>query len=133
MYKFGQRSLSRLSGVNPQLIECAKRALAKSQYDMTVPWMGGLRTEEEQNEIFKEGNSKCDGYKVKSYHQSGNAIDLIPVEKGYKNTRGLNHFARVMMSEWQSMLINGEAEGIMIWGGTFGSNSWDRPHFEVRK
>ena len=58
MFQFGKRSLERMEGVNAMLIKCAKIALSKSRYDMTIPWMGGVRTAEEQNAIFKEGNSK---------------------------------------------------------------------------
>ena len=133
MYKFGTKSQARMSDVNLQLVECAKRSLGKSKFDMTIPWMGGKRTATQQNDIFKEGNSKCDGYKIESFHQSGNALDIIPVVKGYKNTRAMNRFARTMLITWQEMLINNEAEGVMIWGGTFGSQGWDKPHYEIRK
>lgn len=139
MYKFGARSMRRLEGVNPQLVECLVRSLAESKYDMTIPWMAGVRTPKEQNDIFKEGNSKCDGYEKLSYHQIeaadngyGNAVDAIPVNGGYENTRALNYFSRLMMINWQEMIAEGIAEGVMIWGGTFGATSWDRPHFEIR-
>ena len=132
MYKFGERSYRRIEGVNQDLVNCAEIALSKSRYDMMIPWMGGVRTPEEQNAIFLDGNSKCDGYKIKSYHQSGNAIDLIPVDKKYKNTRGLNHFANLMLITWQELLIKGDAKGLMTWGGTFGSQGWDKPHFEIK-
>ncbi len=123
-----------MQGVNSLLIECTTRALFKSKYDMTIPYMGGRRTANEQNLIFKEGNSNCDGYKILSAHQSGNAIDVIPVIKGYKNIRAMNHFARLMLWEWQLMIAEGKAEGyIMEWGGTYGSNSWDRPHYGIKK
>ena len=139
MYKFGNRSLGRLKGVNPQLIECAKRALAESIYDMTIPYLGGLRTPEQQKDCFDRGASKCDGYNKLSYHQAeaadngyGNAVDIIPVDGGYDNTRALNYFARLMLLVWQEMLTDCEAEGVMIWGGTFGATGWDKPHFEIR-
>lgn len=132
MYKWGASSISRMEGVDLMLVECAARALARSKYDMTIPWMGGIRTDREQHDIFKEGNSKCDGYNIKSYHQSGNALDVIPVDKGYKNTRAMNHFARLMLEEWQKMLRAGEVDKVMIWGGTFGSQGWDKPHYEIR-
>lgn len=132
MYKWGAGSISRMEGVDLMLVECATRALKRSKYDMTIPWMGGIRTDREQHDIYKDGNSKCDGYNVKSYHQSGNALDIIPVDKGYKNTRAMNHFARIMMEEWQKMLRSGEVDKVMIWGGTFGSQGWDKPHYEIR-
>ena len=139
MYKFGKRSMQRLEGVNPHLVECAKRALAESRFDMTIPHLGGKRTPEEQKDCFDRGTSKCDGYIKLSYHQAeaadngyGNAIDVIPVDGGYENTRGLNEFARLMSINWQEGLISGEFEGVLIWGGTFGRTGWDKPHHEVR-
>ena len=46
-----------------------------------IPGTGGKRTAEEQNGLYKLGKSKADGYKRKSYHQSGNAFDIY----GYVN------------------------------------------------
>ena len=37
----------------------------------------GYRTAEEQNALYKKGRSKLDGYKKKSFHQSGNAVDFV--------------------------------------------------------
>jgi peptidoglycan L-alanyl-D-glutamate endopeptidase CwlK len=132
MFKFGKKSNERMEGVNPLLIECAERALAKSRYDMTIPWMGGLRTAEEQKSIFEEGNSKCDGYEKESYHQSGNALDVIPVgEMPYLNTTALNHFAQKMFQSWQEMIYQGEAKGRLEWGGLWGRSGWDKPHWQI--
>ena len=133
MFKFGNTSKRRSEYVNNDLVLCAELALSESKYDMTIPWMGGLRTDKEQNDIFKEGNSKCDGYDIKSYHQSGNALDIIPVQGKYKNTRALNHFANLMLCTWQKLLSEGKVKGIITWGGTFGSQGWDKPHYEIHK
>ena len=133
MYEFGTKSRERMRGVNPLLIECVDRALAQSKYDMTIPWMGGLRTAEDQKAIFDEGNSKCDGYDKKSYHQTGDALDVIPVGKEpYNNTRVMNHFANQMLNVWQTMIIEGKTTKLMRWGGTFGASGWDKPHFEIK-
>jgi peptidoglycan L-alanyl-D-glutamate endopeptidase CwlK len=132
MYKFGNRSKERAKDVNVVLFKCAEEALRRSKYDMTIPWMGGKRTAEEQEEIFKEGNSKCDGYEKVSYHQSGQAIDVIPVDGGYSNTRAMNHFANKMMEVWQEFIIKGISTKTMTWGGTFGRDGWDKPHYEIR-
>jgi peptidoglycan L-alanyl-D-glutamate endopeptidase CwlK len=133
MYNWGNSSKERMRGVNSLLIECATRALRKSSYDMTIPWMGGLRTAEEQNEIFKAGNSKCDGYDKKSYHQTGMALDVIPVGVDpYANTEVLNHFAKKMFEAWQEMIYQGAAKGLLYWGGHWGASGWDKPHWEIR-
>jgi peptidoglycan LD-endopeptidase CwlK len=143
-YAFGNTSLKRLEGVNPYLIECAQMTILESRFDLAIPWMGGVRTREEQNAIFKEGNSKCDGYKVLSYHQIeaadngyGNALDIIPAGPDpYNDFAKLNATGRLMLINWQELIFKYAREGVdigvMIWGGTFGSTSWDRPHFEVR-
>ncbi len=117
MYKFGSRSLKRLEGVNPDLLKCAEMALAMSKHDMTIPGYGGLRTAEDQKTIFDKGFSKCDGYNKKSYHQTGNAIDIIPVSGGYANDKGFRHFAACMFHTWQKLLKAGEVRGLLVWGG----------------
>ena len=134
VFYWGGVSKDRMKGVNELLIDCATSSLFRSPVDMKIPWMGGFRTASEQQSIYKEGNSKCDGYNIISDHQLGNAIDIIPVYKGYKNTKAMNYFAKIMLWEWQKLIAAGKAEGyIMEWGGTYGSQSWDRPHFGIKK
>jgi peptidoglycan LD-endopeptidase CwlK len=142
MFSWGNKSKERMEGVNPLLIECATRALAMSKHDMTIPGMGGVRTAEEQNAIFKEGNSQKDGFKKKSYHQSGNAIDIIPVQGGYTNDKAFRHFAACMFHSWQMMIFYGHddpgmkelvPDGLCLeWGGHW-SNFIDTPHWQIRK
>lgn len=148
MYYWGKRSLQRQEGVYPYLVECAAMTISDSRYDLTIPWRGGVRLAEEQNEIFKRGASKCDGYEVLSYHQPeatpenefGMALDIRPsgwrkMDKATLNRRA-NYIGRLMLTNWQELVYKYAQEGIdigvMIWGGTFGANSWDRPHFEIR-
>lgn len=134
MFKWGSKSLRFAQDVDNELFTCATRALAKSKYDMTIPWRGGVRTAEQQNELYNDGNSKCDGYKVKSYHQSGLALDVIPVgQNPYTNTRPMLSFAQLMFDEWADMRASGEACGDLHWGGLFGADGWDKPHYEVRR
>ena len=71
-----ERSLLRAKDVNPLLINLIMLAIKRTPIDFGVAWMGGMRTPEEQNQLFKEGYSKCDGYTILSKHQSGDAIDL---------------------------------------------------------
>ena len=148
-YKFGSRSKEEMAGVWPYLVECANRSLSKSKHDMCIPWAGGVRTPEKQNGIFKNGHSKCDGYKILSYHQAeasetgyGMALDIIPyikgkpVIEGYKHRKIQNYFARLFFMEWQEMIFEYAQKGIdigaLVWGGTFGESGWDPWHFEVR-
>ncbi len=131
MYKFGTRSIERLKGVNPDMVKCLEMALAISKCDMTIPWMGGLRSSEDQKSIFEKGNSKCDGYSKKSYHQSGNAADCIPVVGGYSNDKDFRHFAGCMFHVWQKLLKSGEVNGLLEWGGHW-QNFIDLPHWQIR-
>jgi len=143
-YAWGRGSYKKMEGVNPDLIECSEMTIGESKYDLTIPWRGGVRTAEKQNKLFKDNTSKCDGFKILSYHQIeasdngyGNALDIIPVGSDpYKQTRKLNYVGRLMLLNWQELIFkyaqDGIDIGVMIWGGTFGASSWDRPHFEIR-
>jgi len=134
MFEFGATSKKRAEGVNPLIFTCASRALAKSKYDMTIPWRGGKRTAEQQNGLFKDGNTKADGYDKLSYHQSGEALDIVPCADDPKTrARAFNYFAQLMAEEWQLMLSMQEVTGFLNWGGLFGSTGWDKPHFERRE
>jgi len=132
-YKFGNRSNERMEGVNSVLIQCAGIALGKSQHDMTIPKTGGLRTPEDQNKLFKKGYSQKDGFEKKSYHQSGNALDVIPVVGGYANDKAFRHFAGKMFSAWQGIIAAGEHQGYTLeWGGHW-QNFLDVPHWQIVK
>ena len=71
-YKFGKRSLQRLSGVNPDMVQVMKRAIEISTKDFSI--IEGIRSEVRQRELFKSGKSQT----MKSRHITGDAIDLVP-------------------------------------------------------
>lgn len=79
MYKFGQRSLSNLSGCHED-IQTILNELIK-YYDFSV--IEGHRTLEIQQKYFSEGKSKLDGVKKKSKHQEypSMAVDIMPYKK----------------------------------------------------
>ena len=68
------------------------------------------------------------------------ALDIRPV--GWQNmnrkilNRWQNYIGRLMLTNWQELVFKyaqqGKDIGVMVWGGTFGSTSWDRPHYEIR-
>ena len=132
----GQRSLSRLEGVHPDLVRVVKKAAAISDLDFTV--LEGLRTLERQRKLVAEGASRT----MKSRHLTGHAVDLGVLIDGS------------VRWDWGLYLRLGEvmrkaslAEGIPIrWGGTWKllsaingpitakilSRSFpDGPHFEI--
>lgn len=131
MFGFSERSLKQLEGVNPQLVELMKMAIRRSPIDFGIPADGGKRTAERQKELFDKGVSKCDGTIKKSYHQSGNAVDVYAYVNGKASwdKEHLAIIAGVVLSTAYAMGLN------VRWGGTFGSNElkgWDKPHFELR-
>lgn len=77
MSALNERSLDRLKGISPILITILIEAAQSSPIEFQIPEDGGLRTPERQNELFKKGVSKCDGYKNISEHQKGTAFDIF--------------------------------------------------------
>lgn len=128
MYKLSRRSLSRLQGVRSVLIAIAVDAIKESPYDFGIPQYGGLRSAEDQRELYDKGVSKCDGVKNKSYHQSGNAFDIFVIING-KATWEKKYYEPI------AKLFKNIAKdkyGIdLLWGGDFVTFE-DVPHFEIR-
>ena len=129
-FTFSKRSMNRLQQVDQRLQELMLSAIGFSPIDFGIPEFGGLRTEEEQQQLYKKGLSKCDGYKIKSYHQTGNAIDIYAYVNGKASWDKIHLaiIAGVILGEAKRMNLN------VRWGGTFGSDTfkgWDMPHFEL--
>jgi peptidoglycan L-alanyl-D-glutamate endopeptidase CwlK len=66
----GQRSLSRLEGVHPDLVRVVKKTAAMSDLDFTV--LEGLRTMERQRQLMANGATRT----LNSRHLTGHAVDL---------------------------------------------------------
>lgn len=134
MYKFSNRSLEKLKGLHPRLIEFAHELLKKSRYDFTIT--AGKRTAEEQNLLYQKGRTmpgnivtNCDGYKYKSNHQIkndgyGHAFD-IAVLINNKITWDPKYYIEVGKAAEQ-LMKDYEIE----WGGNWKSFK-DYPHFEL--
>lgn len=150
MYKWSHRSVKNINTVHDVLQIIAQRLISKTPYDIGVLNTGGLRTAEMQHDIFLAGNSKCDGYEKKSYHQSGKAIDFVPyVDRKFtwSNGKAFLSIAKVVFEIWEEMQLTGEAEQYHLhWGGYWGDQDldgdqlleitdklgWDMAHFELR-
>jgi peptidoglycan L-alanyl-D-glutamate endopeptidase CwlK len=72
----GQRSLSRLEGVHPDLVRVVKKAAVLSDLDFTV--LEGIRSVERQKQLVSQGASKT----MNSRHITGHAVDLAPMIVG---------------------------------------------------
>jgi len=135
MNKLSKSSKDRLIGIKPILIEIVEEAITISPIDFGIPQYGGVRTDQEQNDLFKKGVSKCDGFKIRGNHQVkpdgfGHAFDVYAYVNGKAswNNEHLAIIAGVILSV-------AAKKGVSLrWGGTFGSSEfkgWDRPHFEL--
>lgn len=116
----GQRSLSRLEGVHPDLVRVVKKAAALSSLDFTV--LEGLRTKERQKQLMELGATKT----MNSRHLTGHAVDLAPMVGGtVRWDWPLYHQLAVIVKD------AAKAENVPIqWGGDWKSFK-DGPHWEL--
>lgn len=151
MFYLSERSIKNMDGVSPYLQMLAIKAIAISPVDFGILETGGERTASTQYNIFKQGYSKCDGYNKKSYHQSGNAIDLVPYIKGkfiyndrkafidiyYSLKEAENHLRSIQMIPDHIFIHHGifwnwkdlDNDGIIEITDKLG---WDAAHHELR-
>jgi len=130
-FKFSNTSVERLAGVNPHVEETIQLAIKLSSIDFGIPQYGGLRTTEDQAELFTRGVSKCDGRVNKSNHQSGDSVDVYAYVDG-KASWEPDHLALVAVY----VLTAANKLGYQCeWGGTWAKGSkqygWDMPHFNI--
>jgi len=116
----GQRSLSRLEGVHPDLVRVVKKAAAMSSLDFTV--LEGLRTLARQKQLKELGATKT----MNSRHLTGHAVDLAPMVGGtVRWDWPLYHQLAVIVKD------AAKAENVPItWGGDWRTFK-DGPHWEL--
>ena len=116
----GERSLSRLSGVHPDLVRVVKKAAAMSDLDFTV--LEGLRTLERQKELMANGATKT----MNSRHLTGHAVDLAPMIGG-KISWDWPLYSRLS----KIVKAAAAAENVPLqWGGDWRTFK-DGPHWEL--
>lgn len=133
-YKFSSKSKERLSTVDPKARAVMYRALELSKIDFGIPEYGGMRTAEDQNQLYKDGKSKCDGYVKVSEHQSGFAVDVYAFVGG-KASWEPEHLSMVACAVLQA---SSEFGVKCEWGGLWSKGmtkfnidyGWDLPHFQ---
>jgi len=134
MYKLSNKSLKRLEGIKPVLIEILKEGIKNSPFDFGIPGDGGLRTAERQAELYAKGRTAegkiitwLDGHNKKSYHQTGKAFDIYAYVDGKAswNAKYYEPIARHL----QDVAI--EKFGVqLVWGGDW-RKFRDLPHFQI--
>ena len=136
-FKFSKKSLKRLEGVAPSLKLLFEISLINSPIDFGIPKHGGLRTTEDQQDLYAQGRTepgaiitKVDGVDKVSKHQSGEAVDVYAYVNG-KASWDKTHLAIIA----GVVYATASELGVHIkWGGTFGSkdfHGWDYPHYQL--
>lgn len=130
-FRFSQRSLTALKGVNPLLVDVVHKALTLSKVDFVV--IEGLRTRERQLQLKAQGNSQT----LNSRHITGHAVDLVPWVNG-----GIPWDDRKAFEAIRNAMFTAAAQlDVAIrWGGDWNDNGrsdderfYDGPHFELRR
>ena len=144
-YITGKNSKRALSTVNPILQELWYGAMRiANSRKMMCPDFGcssGLRTEKEQNALFKLGRddvgrivypgsvvTNCDGILLKSSHQSGLAIDIFAISPGGNTDYRPESMALIATCFFEAA---SDMDIDMDWGGSFKSIS-DGAHIEIK-
>lgn len=125
-FQLSQRSLTRLAGVHPDLIDVVKLAIQRTAADFTV--VEGLRTPERQRELVAKGASQTlDSYHLKQADGYGHAVDLAPLVAGsipwndWAAFRALADTVKACAAEL----------GVPVeWGGDWKTLK-DGPHFQI--
>lgn len=119
-FVLGKRSIERLKGVHPDLVEVVKLAIKKSTIDFTVG--EGLRTIETQRKYVAEGKSKT----MNSRHLTGHAVDLWPLVNGSVTWDWKYYYPMAEAIKDAAKELNIPIE----WGGDWTSFK-DGPHFQL--
>tara|TARA_R100001463_G_scaffold74325_2_gene128307 strand:+ start:122 stop:499 length:378 start_codon:yes stop_codon:yes gene_type:complete len=106
MYKFGKRSREKLKGVNPKLINVLNELI--KVMDVTI--IEGVRTQERQNQLVKEGASKTKFSK----HITGKAVDLAPYPIAWEDRDRFHYMGGMIRGIAKQMNVK------IRWGG-----DWD--------
>jgi peptidoglycan L-alanyl-D-glutamate endopeptidase CwlK len=127
-FQLSQRSLTRLAGVHPDLVDVVKLAIQRTPVDFLV--VEGVRTVAQQRENVAKGASQT----MNSYHLPqadglGHAVDLAPLVGG-----------AIPWNEWDKFkdladVVKACAAELGVpveWGGDW-STFKDGPHFQIHR
>lgn len=126
--KFSASSQSKLATCHPDLQKLFNEVI--KHYDCTI--VCGYRSEEEQEEARRKGNSKL-SYPDSKHNQTPSlAADVVPYPIDWQDTKRFFHFAGFVLGVAKSLNID------IRWGGDFSSDLnfkndsfVDMPHFEL--
>ena len=136
-FKLGRTSKKNLKGIDERLYSLVERTIAKSKIDFGIPEYGGLRTPQEQNNLFhrRPKVTNLDGFINKSYHQTGKAFDIFAYD-GKKAcwdcVENYEAIAKLFFEEFDLMKEEGifKENEVLEWGGNW-TRFRDLPHFQM--
>jgi len=119
-FALGARSLSRLTGVHPDLVKVVQLAIRKSDLDFAV--LEGVRTIDRQRQLFAQKATKT----MNSRHLTGHAVDLAPVINGDVSWDWplYNRLAKTVKASAAELGVP------LTWGGDWRTFK-DGPHWEL--
>ncbi|MFZ8015727.1 M15 family metallopeptidase [Fusobacterium watanabei] len=120
MYKFSERSKSKLSTVDIRLQNLMNMAIKESPYDFGIT--EGIRTLKRQKDLFVEGKTKT----LKSYHLVGKAVDIKIYVNG-KITWDFKYYKEVADHIKE---VARKLGYVITWGGDWKTFK-DGPHFQI--
>ena len=119
-FKLSKDSMSKLSGVHPDLVKLVNRAIEITPIDFRV--LEGLRTKERQAQLKAEGKSKT----LKSRHLTGHAVDIAPIVNGKVSWDWDDYYPLAKAVKQAAKEL-----GIRIeWGGDW-TTFKDGPHWQI--
>lgn len=125
---FSRNSLNKLVTCDPKLQQVFAAAIRV--YDFTV--LHGIRSEEEQNQLFAEGKSKLQYPKSKHNSRPSKAIDVAPYPVDFNDTKRFYYLAGVVKGIAASLGIKIRWGGDWDSDGDFKDNTFqDLCHFEL--
>jgi peptidoglycan L-alanyl-D-glutamate endopeptidase CwlK len=130
VYKFGQRSLERLSTCTPEVQHLMGEVI--KEVDCTI--LCGFRGKEDQDEVVRLGRSKKPWPTSKHNQNPSPAVDVVPYPVDWTDLSRFARFAGRVES------VAHRLGYVVVWGGDWDNDTFtkdesfvDMPHFEVYK
>lgn len=122
-YKFGKKSLERLSQCDLKLQALCNRMLERSDFDLTITC--GYRGREEQEKAYCEGKSCARFGQSKHNYMPSKAVDICPYPIDWNDD--------IRWWKMVALAYDCAAElGIKIKSGAFFTGLCDCPHIELK-
>ena len=135
-YSFSGASKNRMTGLLPSLINVNYKALSYGLMDFAV--VQGVRTQEEQADIYAQGRTKpgkivtwtMDSNHLIQEDGYGHAYDVAPYFKGAIQWNDIEAFNFLATLHLRAALELGVS---LEWGGHWSEKQRDLPHFQHKK